>query len=250
MNPARNLPELLAESARRFPDRTAVLEPGGRSLTSRQLDALSDRFHDRLHHLGVRHSDRVGLRLHKSVDAVACIFGILKAGAAYVPVDVESPAARGAFILYDCEVKALVTETRLEEALAQELRQLGASPRVLSLDDAEDESALGALLERLQADDPAPRVASRQPLATDLAYVLYTSGSTGRPKGVALTHANALSFIDWCSERFEPSGDPSPLAIPLGQSADRSRVALRSDEEFVVRYLTRPRGLLFGSILA
>ena len=72
---------------------------------------MSDRLRDRLRAMGVRPGDRVGIYLRKSIDAVAAIFGILKAGAAYVPVDPGAPAARGAFILNNCQVNVVVIES-------------------------------------------------------------------------------------------------------------------------------------------
>src|SRR5262245_61875905 len=130
----RSLVDLLEDSVGRHPDKPAVLIPGGASLTFAQLGELSDRMRDRLVALGVRPGDRVGMRLHKSVDGIATIFGVLKAGAAYVPVDAESPAARGAYILNNCAVKAVVSETGLEEELRRELTALGAAPPLLALD--------------------------------------------------------------------------------------------------------------------
>jgi len=197
------LPALLEQSARARGSAVAVGEPGGPSLTYAQLDALSDRVRDRLHAWGVKPGDRVGLRLHKSVDAVAALFGVMKTGAAYVPVDAESPAARGAYILNDCQVAAVITERALEAALVQELAALRAAPPVLSIGDGA--GALERALTELHASTSAPVSASITGQPGDIAYILYTSGSTGRPKGVVLTHENAASFIDWCSATFEPS---------------------------------------------
>jgi amino acid adenylation domain-containing protein len=199
------LAALLDESARRQPEAVAVRVPGGQQVTYAELAALSDRMRDRLVHLGVRPGDRVGMRLHKSIDGVVTLFGALKAGAAYVPVDAESPAARGAYILNDCAVKVVVTERTLEAQLAEELSKLGAAPAVLALDEHGAELPVRATLDAVQRLDPAPE-ARTQPVGADaMAYLLYTSGSTGRPKGVVLTHGNADSFINWCSEAFQPT---------------------------------------------
>ena len=196
---------LFDDAARRFPNRTAVNFPGGVSLTYGELDALSDRLRYRLRRMGVTPGDRVGLRLHKSVDALAVLLGVLKVGAAYVPVDAESPVSRGSYILNDCAVKVVVTEARLEGALTAELSRIGASPSVMALDDTGSGVPLERMLSSLDKSDPAPLSTTHQPRAADVAYILYTSGSTGNPKGVVLSHGNAISFVNWCSETFEPT---------------------------------------------
>ena len=102
--------EFLEHSAGIAPDRTAVIEPGQGSITYGELNTLANQLRDRLYHLGVCRGDRVGIYLHKSIDSLAAIFGILKTGAAYVPVDPGAPASRNAYILADCQVKAVVIE--------------------------------------------------------------------------------------------------------------------------------------------
>jgi amino acid adenylation domain-containing protein len=191
----------LVESARRDARATAAVEPGVGSIDYGDLDQQSDRLRDRLVALGVRRGDRVGLVLRKSIDALVAIFGALKAGAAYVPVDPAAPAARGAYILADCEIAVAVVEAALADRLQAELDTLGARPRLLVVDHA---GHAGAGIRAALEAAPASRVVSADPAPDELAYILYTSGSTGKPKGVMLSHENATSFVEWCSATFEP----------------------------------------------
>lgn len=196
------LHRFLYDSARSHVDRIAVRDPRGREISYAALDRLSDALRDRLHQEGVRPGDRVGLYLPKSIDSVASIFGILKCGAAYVPVDSSAPASRNAFIFSDCAVKEAVVEQRYEQALRSELMALGANPRLLVVDGRS--GGLEATLDRLQQEAPCKPIDTVESAANALAYILYTSGSTGKPKGVMLTHENAVSFVDWCSDVFHP----------------------------------------------
>jgi amino acid adenylation domain-containing protein len=196
---------LLDQSASRHADRVAVVEPNGRTITYRALAELSDRVRDRLSHIGVQRGDRVGVYLHKSIDSVASIFGILKTGAAYVPVDPEAPAPRCAYTLNDCSVKVILTEERLEAALRSELEQLGASPHILVAPMECHSFPLVAMLDTEDARDPAPIATTIHPSLDELAYILYTSGSTGKPKGVMLSHRAGTSYVHWCSDVFAPT---------------------------------------------
>jgi amino acid adenylation domain-containing protein len=191
----------LTDAARSWPDRMAVREAAsGVSVTYAELDALSDRVRDRLVAEGVRPGDRVGFWLGKSVDSVATIFGALKAGAAYVPVDPTAPAARNGFILADCGVRAIVVEARFEAALRAELADHGADPALIVIDGTGGGAPLAAALDAASA----PQAATVTPADDALAYILYTSGSTGRPKGVQLGHRNAVAFVEWCRETYRP----------------------------------------------
>ena len=192
-------------SAASHPDCTAVENSPGGEITYRDLAALSDRVRDWLVHQGVGRGDRVGIYLAKSIDAVAAIFGTLKAGAAYIPVDPNAPASRNAYILADCSVKALIVEDRFAEAPRGEPGGSSWPYALLQFNGAGDGAPLAAALASAHQDDPAPEASTVVSDPDDLAYILYTSGSTGRPKGVMLSHRNAVSFVDWCSRTFEPS---------------------------------------------
>jgi acyl-CoA synthetase (AMP-forming)/AMP-acid ligase II len=116
MSGAVLLQELLGLSASAWGDRVAVEDQRG-SIRYDELDSLSDRMRDRLAERGCGPGDRVGIYLRKSIDSVAAMFGILKAGAAYVPVDPFGPPARNAYILSDCSVRAVVIESSFVEGL-------------------------------------------------------------------------------------------------------------------------------------
>ena len=115
------LHQYLDDAARDWPGQIAVQEAGGSSITYRELGSLSDQLRDRLVQRGVRPGDRVGFWIRKSIDGVATIFGALKTGAAYVPVDPGAPASRNGYILADCAVAAVVVESRFKAALLAEL---------------------------------------------------------------------------------------------------------------------------------
>jgi amino acid adenylation domain-containing protein len=164
---------------------------------------------DALLRLGVQPGDRVGIDAPKSVSVVVAIFGILKARAAYVPVDSAAPPRRNAMIFEDCAVKAAVIAQPLLDGLATAMRA-SAVETPAELD--EELSLVGVLGRSASAAESdavrgSPGTPPSDPSSDDLCYILYTSGSTGQPKGIAHTHASALSFIDWCSQAFEPTED-------------------------------------------
>jgi amino acid adenylation domain-containing protein len=195
------LDRYLTESARRRGDHPAVEEIDC-SITYRELDELSDRVSGRLREQGIREKDRVGIYLHKSIDSVASIFGVLKAGATYVPVDPLAPASRNAYIFNNCAVKTVIVEDAFADALASELGKLGDVPPFITITGTGGGKPLDAAIGR-NAKQGACGSKSRHSL-DDLAYILYTSGSTGKPKGVMLSHRNGTSFVDWCSEALDP----------------------------------------------
>jgi amino acid adenylation domain-containing protein len=197
----------LAASAARRPSHVAVEEPPDGAITYAALDQLSDRVRDRLLALGVRPGDRVGVSMRKSIDAYATLLGALKAGAAYVPVDLAAPPWRSAFILHDCSVRVAVMDAAIVPAWRAEAAKLGALPEVLELSDVGGGRGLRAALDSADALRPAPRGADAAVGGDALAYILYTSGSTGTPKGVMLTHHCATSHVNWFSEVFAPSED-------------------------------------------
>ncbi len=191
---------LLDAAAKRRPDHPAVEDEAGRALTYRELVHAADRLATRLARWGVGRGDRIGLFLPKGLEAVAAIHGILRSGAAYVPVDPTAPALRGAGIFADSGVKAVIVSSELAEGLSHHWPGPSPLPRTIIVGgDGSDWDDL------LRDGAPTPLPAQQSP--HDLAYILYTSGSTGQPKGVMLSHENAFTFLDWCLETLRPHED-------------------------------------------
>jgi acyl-CoA synthetase (AMP-forming)/AMP-acid ligase II len=163
MMTTRILHQLLDVSASRFPDNVAVEEAETGSIRYDELACLSDRVRDRLRSMGVEPCDRVGICMRKSADGVASLFGIMKAGAAYVPVDPTAPASRNAFIFHNCGVKVIIVESRLADRLGEEFKQLGFAPRTIVIDGVGAGVPLTEALDRLDALSPAPSVPSAVP---------------------------------------------------------------------------------------
>ena len=161
------------------PDRIAVT-CGDASLSYGALEARAEAVGRRLRAAGAGPERVVGLHLNRSGDLIAGLLGILKAGAAYLPIDPATPPERVAFMLRDAGAVALVTETGL-------MREAPALPCLcLDAEGPVDDATGGPKLEP-GAGEVGPE---------SLAYVIYTSGSTGMPKGVAVSHANVLRLFD------------------------------------------------------
>ncbi|MGK4006187.1 amino acid adenylation domain-containing protein [Sorangium sp. So ce1036] len=206
-----HLAAYLEASAARVPDRVAVVDVDGAPLTFATLDDRAERVAAFLRSRGVGPGDRVGFILSKGAAALAVLFGALKAGAAYVPIDAGAPAERNRAILAGCGVRALFALPRNLEALVAiappalpETVVVVPPPGGGAADDGGAPRALaGAAIPfcDVLAHARAP-LEGRARRASDLACILYTSGSTGVPKGVMITHESAVSFVEWCSEVF------------------------------------------------
>jgi len=194
------LNNLLENSAQRSPDAIAVMESQGQGIAFRDLNDFANAISHDLNSWGVRAGDRVGLCVRKSIGAVASIFAILKAGAAYVPVDVGAPPARNGLIFNDCSVKAVIADARGASALLARLDGQGWTQHKFP-------AWPGHSLEFVVLVRSSAAEESQATAPDGLAYILYTSGSTGRPKGVMHSHATALSFIDWCSRQLKPEAN-------------------------------------------
>ncbi|KFE69484.1 non-ribosomal peptide synthetase [Hyalangium minutum] len=174
--------ELVALVARSTPGALAVVGADGQKLTYLELNERAERVARRLRLLGAGRERIVGVCIGSSVERVVGLLGVLKAGAAYMPLDPNYPSERLAYLVGDASPTAILNA--------------GADPvpdtRIPRLDVAR------VSLEAAASDAPA-RDASH---LEDLAYVIYTSGSTGAPKGVLASHQNLLNLVSWHTEAF------------------------------------------------
>jgi amino acid adenylation domain-containing protein len=173
--PTECLHQLFEHKVADDPEAVALSEEG-RELSYDALNRRANRLAHRLIELGAGPGVSVAIYADRSIELVVGVLGVLKAGAAYVPLDPVYPADRVGYVLEDSQAPILLTQRALVDRLPEH------SSFVVRLDDAQ--SADG--------NDQNPH---RSVHAHDLAYVIYTSGSTGRPKGVAVTHANVARLL-------------------------------------------------------
>ncbi len=193
---------LFEEHARANPQAEALAFEGAK-LSYSQLNARANQLAHYLRKRGVRAGDLVALCMDRSLEMIVALLGILKAGAAYVPLDPTYPAERLAFLLEDSQATLVITQTHLAESLPAECFCLDANHVILDQQPTSNPDASATL--------------------SDLAYVIYTSGSTGTPKGVLVEHAQLSNYVQAVASRMQLPADcryasVSTLAADLGNT--------------------------------
>ncbi|WP_327365664.1 non-ribosomal peptide synthetase [Streptomyces sp. NBC_01217] len=188
------LHEPFLRRAAETPDAPAV-EASGRTLTYRDLDTISAGIAHRLGELGARPGRLVAVVMNKGWEQVAAVLGVLRAGAAYLPIDPGLPAARIGYLLENAQVEVVLTQDAVDRELTwppgTTAVHVGGTP--------------------LPSPAGQPRSAPAGP--EDLAYVIYTSGSTGEPKGVMIEHRAARNTVLDINSRFRVGPGDRVLAI-------------------------------------
>jgi enterobactin synthetase component F len=188
--PQATLPSMVAAQAEKTPDAAAVVF-GDTVLSYRQLQERSAAEANRLAASGVRPGDIVAVALRRSEQLPVALLAILRTGAAYLPLDLESPMERTRFVLEDARPVAVLVETGLEAEFA--LR--------------------GVRTLRWRGDGPDSGAAADASRLDERAYVLYTSGSTGQPKGVEIAHRNLSNFLEGMRRLLQPKTEERFLAL-------------------------------------
>ena len=186
--------DFLANSSSRLPDKTACVCGGGR-ISYAELDAQANRLAHALMDSRVRRGDRVAVFLENSLESVVSIFGILRAGAAFVVVNPATKEDKLIYVLNDCAATGMITGVRNSNVVPTVQSEVKSIRSIVICGDAGHVSDKGAAVLDL-VHDLAAYPATAPPRACidiDLAAIIYTSGSTGRPKGVTVTHLNVIS---------------------------------------------------------
>jgi amino acid adenylation domain-containing protein len=178
--------ELFEQQAKLRPDQIAIVFEDIH-LSYKQLDQKSNQLAHYLRDSKVGIGSLVGIALERSIEMVIGIMGILKAGAAYVPLDHMHPQARLDYMVRDSGIELLLTQSHLIDELPNQV------VRCIPLNTIGDELAAY----------PIEPVVNENASSTDLAYVIYTSGSTGKPKGVMIEHEALVNRIDWMQNQYQ-----------------------------------------------
>jgi amino acid adenylation domain-containing protein len=183
--PSATLPELFAAQVARTPDAVAVVH-GETELSYAELDARASQLAQHLVWRGAGPESVIGVCLERGVDMVVALLGVLKAGAAYLPVDPEHPAERIAVTLADARALCTLTAAAFDALLPAHAERVVV-----------DDPATAAAIEACPVTPPPLTVLPEHP-----AYVIFTSGSTGRPKGVMVPHAGIVNRLGWMQDRY------------------------------------------------
>lgn len=188
--PQKSLVQYLREWASLSPNQVA-LRCGNRSMTFRELNEASDIIAQQLLIHGVQHEQIVPIFAERSNEFIACILGIMKAGAVYLPFGMDIPFSRMTDIIKDCGARLMLVSSKgqAERFSSNNIESIKTLVQQLDIHEL--------LAEPLRNDIEFPSISM-----SDLAYVLYTSGSTGKPKGVMIEHAGLMNNLHYKVEAF------------------------------------------------
>ena len=194
---SQRIHDLFEAQVRRTPENTALIA-GRQQLSYSELNARANRLAHHLQSLGVGPETLVGVFMDRSADLVVTLLATLKAGGAYLTLDLNYPPERLALMSADTRLALVVTKSEFLPQLPPAIKH------VLCLDES------NAVIERQSPDDPASDVTD-----LNMAYMIYTSGSTGRPHGIAIEHRNTVALLCWCEGVF----DAGELACVLASTS-------------------------------
>ncbi len=192
------LPQIIENGAKQFPNKDAFrcLE---NAVTYKDLHTKMNQLTSYLIGSGIKKGDRVGIYMDRCLETCIAVYGIMQAGAAYVPLDPLAPVSRTSFVLNDCNISHLITTQKQIKKIHKISTESTPLKSVVGLSES---AVLSTISWEELYKTPAKIHSSVNILEDDLAYIIYTSGSTGTPKGIMHTHYSGLSFAKLTIELY------------------------------------------------
>lgn len=183
----RSVQQLFEQQVERSPEAVAV-KSGNASLRYQALNQQANQLANHLRRLGVGSNTRVGICLPRGLDFPVAVLAVIKAGGAYIPMDISYPQERLHYMLQDADAPIVISQSSMNETLS------GYRGKILCIDDGDLKARLAE-----QADSNPVDYTE----LNDLLYIIYTSGSTGRPKGAGVQHKGELNLLNWYRREFD-----------------------------------------------
>lgn len=184
---SNSLIEMFGLQVNKTPNRAAV-SSGNEELTYYELNKEANKIAKTLKDRGVQRNQLIAIMMNRSINFIVAVFGVLKAGAAYLPIDPIYPDSRKTFLLEDSKAGVLLIDNPTE-AVYSEFLQSQPDTDILNVSEL-----------RIQRDGEGDIKVANQP--DDLCYIIYTSGTTGKPKGVLVEHKGVMNYIQWAAKTY------------------------------------------------
>lgn len=193
------LPDIIKNSANQFPDNVAFRYEK-ESLTFSALVKRSNQLAFRLSERGVKRGDRIGIFLDASLETAISVYGIMSAGAVFVPLDSTAPPARIAYVINDCGIRHIISGKKQSRSLNKVLDEKISLECVVGIDEKLPVNTVS--WQEVDQISPLQTVSVRM-LEDDIAYIMYTSGTTGTPKGIMHTHRSGLAYAKLSMDLYD-----------------------------------------------
>lgn len=197
------LPEIITSGAKALPDQIAF-KCGQKSETFKSMEIKMHQLSNKLVQLGVKKGDRIGIYMNRIVESAIAVYGIMNAGAVFVPIDPSSPVSRIKGILEDCDISILISSQSQKGNLTEIIGNIPSLQTVIGFQSV-DIPIETISWESIFEQDAKP---SNVNLAEDdLAYIIFTSGTTGKPKGIMHTHKSGMSYARLSAQLYKLTPD-------------------------------------------